>query len=190
MADLKIMFNAIVPENIKNIPLVQTAMDIFIKNIEDNSAIAVNIQKMYELNITPLDNNLTTISKGLIKQVVELCNNKNIPTSVDPKKRNFNFYKNVSLFKPNLKELKEGLNIDFNDIHAIHGLDIVEAGIATFEIYKVSKNKDFGFMEFNKLETIKTKEKYCNIELALNKELGVAIPKDYTNYKICNTEDW
>jgi len=66
---------------------------------------------------------------------------------------------------------------------------IVEAGIATFEIYKVSKNKDFGFMEFNKLETIKTKEKYCNIELALNKELGVAIPKDYTNYKICNTED-
>jgi bifunctional ADP-heptose synthase (sugar kinase/adenylyltransferase) len=33
---------------------------------------------------------------------------------VDPKKRNFMDYKNATLFKPNLKELKEGLKIDFN----------------------------------------------------------------------------
>lgn len=54
------------------------------------------------------------ITAELIKNVVDLCNHKNIPTTVDPKKRNFNFYKNVTLFKPNLKELREGLNIEID----------------------------------------------------------------------------
>lgn len=54
------------------------------------------------------------ITKELIEQVVTLCNNKNIPTAIDPKKVNFNSYKNVTLFKPNLKELKEGLNTDID----------------------------------------------------------------------------
>ena len=31
------------------------------------------------------------------------------------KKKNFELYHNVTLFKPNLKELKEGLKIDFNE---------------------------------------------------------------------------
>ncbi|MCF8434851.1 MAG: D-glycero-beta-D-manno-heptose-7-phosphate kinase, partial [Crocinitomicaceae bacterium] len=34
--------------------------------------------------------------------------------TVDPKKDNFLAFKNVTLFKPNLKELKEGLGRDFN----------------------------------------------------------------------------
>lgn len=61
------------------------------------------------------------ITPELIKQVVSLCSQKNIPTTVDPKKRNFSAYKGVTLFKPNLKELKEGLNIPLqsNDIPAI-----------------------------------------------------------------------
>ncbi len=54
------------------------------------------------------------ITKGLIEEVVTLCNGNKIPTAIDPKKRNFNHYQNVSLFKPNLKELKEGLNIEIN----------------------------------------------------------------------------
>ncbi|MGV3685675.1 MAG: bifunctional heptose 7-phosphate kinase/heptose 1-phosphate adenyltransferase [Daejeonella sp.] len=54
------------------------------------------------------------ISEELITFTVTLANQKGIVTAVDPKKRNFHFYKDVSLFKPNLKELKEGLktNID------------------------------------------------------------------------------
>ena len=54
------------------------------------------------------------ITEELIKKVVTLCNTKKIPTAVDPKKRNFDSYKDVSLFKPNLKELAEGLNININ----------------------------------------------------------------------------
>lgn len=50
----------------------------------------------------------------MIQQVVDIAIKKEIPVAVDPKKKNFNNYNNVTLFKPNLKELKEGLNIDFN----------------------------------------------------------------------------
>ena len=54
------------------------------------------------------------ITPELIKKVVALTNSKGIPTIVDPKKRNFMAYEGVTLFKPNLKELKEGLKIDFD----------------------------------------------------------------------------
>ncbi len=49
------------------------------------------------------------ITAALIKEVVKLAAKKKIPVAVDPKKRNFLAYKGVALFKPNLKELKEGL---------------------------------------------------------------------------------
>jgi len=52
------------------------------------------------------------INASIIQQAVTLANKHNIPTVVDPKKRNFLAYKNVTLFKPNLKELREGLKID------------------------------------------------------------------------------
>ena len=54
------------------------------------------------------------IFKELIEQVVTKARSRKIPVSVDPKKRNFLDYKRVSLFKPNLKELKEGLKIEVN----------------------------------------------------------------------------
>ena len=54
------------------------------------------------------------ITPSLIKQVVKMTTEKGIPTVVDPKKRNFLAYEGVTLFKPNLKELKEGLKIDFD----------------------------------------------------------------------------
>ena len=54
------------------------------------------------------------ITQSLIQEVVKLAKNRGIPTVVDPKKKNFNNYKGVTLFKPNLKELKEGLKTEFN----------------------------------------------------------------------------
>lgn len=52
------------------------------------------------------------ISPRLIDQVVSMAHAQNIPVAVDPKKRNFLHYKKVDFFKPNLKELREGLNIN------------------------------------------------------------------------------
>lgn len=54
------------------------------------------------------------INSSIIKKTVELARSKNIPTVVDPKKRNFLSYTGVTLFKPNLKELREGLKVELN----------------------------------------------------------------------------
>ena len=54
------------------------------------------------------------ITELLIESVVKYANERNIITVVDPKKRNFLSYKNVTLFKPNLKELREGIKQDIN----------------------------------------------------------------------------
>ena len=54
------------------------------------------------------------ITNPLIEAVIAIAKEKKIPVIVDPKKRNFLAYKNVDVFKPNLKELKEGLKIDFD----------------------------------------------------------------------------
>lgn len=51
---------------------------------------------------------------NVIEQITAAANALNIPTVVDPKKRNFLAYQHVTLFKPNLKELKEGFRSDFD----------------------------------------------------------------------------
>jgi len=56
------------------------------------------------------------ITPKLIQQVIKIAKKKRIPTVVDPKKKNFLFYRGVDIFKPNLKELKEGLKLDFNHL--------------------------------------------------------------------------
>ena len=78
---------------------------IAIRSLLDEHKIDVVIFQDYDKGV---------ITKVLIEKIVSLCNDKNIPTAIDPKKRNFNHYKDVTLFKPNLKELEEGLNIEID----------------------------------------------------------------------------
>ena len=54
------------------------------------------------------------VTPTLIEAIVKLAKAKGIPTAVDPKKRNFLHYQNVTLFKPNLKELRDGLKIEID----------------------------------------------------------------------------
>jgi rfaE bifunctional protein kinase chain/domain len=49
-----------------------------------------------------------------ISEITSFANEHNVPTVVDPKKRNFLAYSHTTLFKPNLKELREGLKVEFN----------------------------------------------------------------------------
>lgn len=49
-----------------------------------------------------------------IAKITEEAHKRGIPVVVDPKKRNFNFYNKADLFKPNLKELREGLHLDID----------------------------------------------------------------------------
>ena len=58
------------------------------------------------------------LSREAIVEITACANAHNVPTVVDPKKRHFLDYEHVTLFKPNLKELREGLKlaepVDFN----------------------------------------------------------------------------
>jgi len=60
------------------------------------------------------DYNKGVLTPHVIDEVIALAKAQNIPTAVDPKKDNFFAYKGVTLFKPNLKELIEGLKIDID----------------------------------------------------------------------------
>lgn len=64
------------------------------------------------------------ITPSLFQAVNKLALERGIPTAVDPKKRNFNYYKNISLFKPNFKEFVDGIGIplekgDLNSLRRI-----------------------------------------------------------------------
>lgn len=58
------------------------------------------------------DYNKGVLTADLISRVIKTAKAKHIPVAVDPKKINFLQFKGVTLFKPNLKELREGLNRD------------------------------------------------------------------------------
>lgn len=56
------------------------------------------------------DYNKGVLTARVIEEVIAMAREKGVITTVDPKKENFFAYKNVTLFKPNLKELGEGVN--------------------------------------------------------------------------------
>jgi rfaE bifunctional protein kinase chain/domain len=84
-----------------------------IKSLVDENKIAAIVFQDYDKGV---------ITPGLIEKIITLGNERKIPTLVDPKKRNFARYRNATLFKPNFKELCEGLNleIDRTNYDAVH----------------------------------------------------------------------
>lgn len=81
-----------------------------IKNIVLSQKVDVVIFEDYDKGL---------LNEANITELVAFFNDKNIPTCVDPKKNNFNCYKNTTLFKPNFKEFSIGLkeDIDKGDIN-------------------------------------------------------------------------
>jgi rfaE bifunctional protein kinase chain/domain len=76
------------------------------------------------------------LSERIIAELVAMCKSAGIKTAVDPKKRNFRYYRNVTLFKPNLKEIKEGLNI------AVSGSNIASLEQADQELRKALQHEN------------------------------------------------
>lgn len=85
--------------------------------IEDES-ISENLEKLISTShfdvIIFEDYNKGLLSDQLIKKAISTAQNKGIPTIVDPKKDNFFSYQGVDVFKPNLKEIKDGLNVNID----------------------------------------------------------------------------
>ena len=70
------------------------------------------------------------LNTNIIEKTIQWAKEYGIPTVVDPKKRNFHAYKNVTLFKPNLKELREGLKVEVearNQAQVANAVDLLKA---------------------------------------------------------------
>jgi D-glycero-beta-D-manno-heptose-7-phosphate kinase len=61
------------------------------------------------------DYNKGVLTENVIHQVIALCKAAGVLTAVDPKRKHFFEYKGADIFKPNLKEVKEALNLLFTD---------------------------------------------------------------------------
>lgn len=62
------------------------------------------------------DYNKGVLTENVVTKITSLCTRQNIITAVDPKRKNFFTYKGVNIFKPNLKETREALNIISGDV--------------------------------------------------------------------------
>lgn len=57
------------------------------------------------------DYNKGILTKNIIANTIAFCNENNVITAVDPKRKNFFCYNNATLFKPNLAEVFAALNL-------------------------------------------------------------------------------
>lgn len=63
------------------------------------------------------DYNKGVLTERVISAVIALCKKYEVVTTVDPKRKNFFAYTGVDIFKPNLKEVKDGLNLLVEEIN-------------------------------------------------------------------------
>lgn len=70
------------------------------------------------------DYNKGVLTDKVIEEAINLCRASGVITAVDPKRKNFFSYKNVDIFKPNMKEVQEGLNVLFesNDLYTLRNV--------------------------------------------------------------------
>ncbi len=73
------------------------------------------------------DYNKGVLTERVIKETIAICRSNKVITAVDPKRKNFFAYNDVDIFKPNLKEVKEGLNLLLEDVNQNMLDDIHEA---------------------------------------------------------------
>lgn len=101
------------------------------------------------------DYNKGLFTENNISQIIELLHNNDIKIAVDPKKANFTAYKNVALFKPNLKEVSEALalNIDPKSMKSLEEtcLLLKEKLECKASLITLSENGVIAFDEFENL---------------------------------------
>jgi D-glycero-beta-D-manno-heptose-7-phosphate kinase len=83
------------------------------------------------------DYNKGVLTENLIHEVIQLCKQAGVLTAVDPKRKNFFAYKEADIFKPNLKEVKEALNLLFID-SSLPLLENIHAEIKQFLHHHIS----------------------------------------------------
>ncbi len=108
----------------KHIVRVDEETDTYISEEVENWLINAIIEEINSNKIDVIifvDYDKGVVTPTLFSAVNSYAVKKGIPTAVDPKRRNFKNYKNVSLFKPNFKEFVEGTgsNITKGDLETL-----------------------------------------------------------------------
>jgi len=100
------------------------------------------------------DYNKGVLSAEVIGKISLMASAGKIPVAVDPKKNNFDCYTGITLFKPNLKEISEGLNLNIDPLsveslrnaaellHTTQDINIVLITLSEHGIFISSKNPD------------------------------------------------
>jgi rfaE bifunctional protein kinase chain/domain len=83
------------------------------------------------------DYNKGVLTESVIGVVIDWCRQHGVITAVDPKRKNFFSYKQVDIFKPNLKEVREGLNL-LDEEPTLHWLSEVHAQLFTQLHHRIS----------------------------------------------------
>src|SRR5690606_28746367 len=83
------------------------------------------------------DYNKGVLKENIIEKLIEHARHLGVKTSVDPKKKNFLAYKQIDLFKPNLIEVKEGLQRPSLPVDQDH-LDQVDADLRAHLNHQIS----------------------------------------------------
>jgi rfaE bifunctional protein kinase chain/domain len=98
-------------------------------SIDDENALIQKVEQYIQAEqpnvIIFEDYNKGVLTERVIAAITDLCKKHKIISTVDPKRKNFFSYQGVDIFKPNLKEVKDGLNLlveevnlpTLNDIH-------------------------------------------------------------------------
>lgn len=107
-----------------------------VRNIDSSAALKLLGRFGKDLNhidaVILQDYNKGVLSPFIIRQVIDACNENNIPVAVDPKLENFWEYKGTTLFKPNVEELEAALG---TPIH--NDKELEKAGRTVFEKMEV-----------------------------------------------------
>jgi rfaE bifunctional protein kinase chain/domain len=75
------------------------------------------------------DYNKGVLTDRVIREAVGLCRERGVISAVDPKRRNFFSYEGVTIFKPNLKEVREGLHVGLEEV-GLTALELVHGQLA------------------------------------------------------------
>ena len=125
----------------------------------------INILKKKKIDVIIFeDYDKGLLNQELIQAIVSKANDLSIPTAVDPKKLNFDHYSNVTLFKPNRKELLEGLKID----------DVFEKSdyIKICQNYITQKNIDMMLLTLSEDGVLITSKEHNHIDPAYRRDIS------------------
>ena len=93
------------------------------------------------------------LSENLINSTLKICQTKQIPVYVDPKRKNFEFYKRVKLLKPNLSEFLDFCSV--TDFKIEDGFTLKNKLKADILLLTLGKN-GMGIFEQESYSKIKT----------------------------------